>query len=72
MDIGARSRPPFLGGARRGTARTVATAVLVAMTCGASTLAAPSQAAHAAPPPAAAASAAGSGGGGAAAAGARG
>ncbi|MEV4017456.1 polysaccharide deacetylase family protein [Nonomuraea angiospora] len=53
MDIGARSRPPFLGGARRGTARTVATAVLVAMTCGASTLAAPSQAAHAAPPPSA-------------------
>ncbi|MER6006090.1 polysaccharide deacetylase family protein [Nonomuraea angiospora] len=60
MDIGARARPPFLGGARRGTARTVATAVLVAMTCGASTLAAPSQAAHAAPPPAAATSAASS------------
>ncbi|MEU6785524.1 polysaccharide deacetylase family protein [Nonomuraea angiospora] len=57
MDIGARSRPPFLGGARRGTARTVATAVLVAMTCGASTLAAPSQAAHAAPPPGAVSSA---------------
>ncbi|WP_431927207.1 polysaccharide deacetylase family protein [Nonomuraea jabiensis] len=61
MDIGARSRPPFLGGARRGTARTVATAVLVAMTCGASTLAAPSQAAHAAPPPGAVSNAAASG-----------
>ncbi|MEV6038380.1 polysaccharide deacetylase family protein [Nonomuraea sp. NPDC052116] len=80
MDIGARSRPPFLGGARRGTARTVATAVLVAMTCGASTLAAPSQAAHAAPRPAAAtsavsnaaSSAAVSGAWGAAAAGAQG
>ncbi|MEV4581696.1 polysaccharide deacetylase family protein [Nonomuraea jabiensis] len=60
MDIGARSRPPFLGGARRGTARTVATAVLVAMTCGASALAAPSQAAHAAPPPGAMSSAASS------------
>ncbi|MFF4616996.1 polysaccharide deacetylase family protein [Nonomuraea jabiensis] len=67
MDIGARSRPPFLGGARRGTARTVATAVLVAMTCGASALAAPSQAAHAAPPPGAVSSAAASGASGAAA-----
>ncbi|MET7336859.1 polysaccharide deacetylase family protein [Nonomuraea sp. NPDC005650] len=50
MDIGTRPRLPFLGGARRGTAGTVATAALVAMTCGASTLVAPSHAAHAAPP----------------------
>ncbi|MFI7228072.1 polysaccharide deacetylase family protein [Nonomuraea angiospora] len=56
MDIGARAHPPFLGGAGRGTARTLATAVLVALTCGASTLAAPSPAAHAAPPPGAATS----------------
>ncbi|MFI7125111.1 polysaccharide deacetylase family protein [Nonomuraea sp. NPDC050153] len=50
MDTGTRPRLPFLDGARRGTARAVATAALVAMTCGASTLVAPSQAARAAPP----------------------
>ncbi|MFG6192347.1 polysaccharide deacetylase family protein [Nonomuraea sp. JJY05] len=72
MDIGARSRSPFLGGARRGTARTIATAMLVAMTCGASTLAAPSQAAHAAPPPGAASGAPASGAWGATASGASG
>ncbi|MFI6734839.1 polysaccharide deacetylase family protein [Nonomuraea sp. NPDC050451] len=72
MDIGARSRLAFLGGARRGSARTVATAVLVAMTCGASTLAAPSQAAQAAPPPGAASSAPASGAWGVMASGASG